>query len=138
MLTFSLFSISLSLSLCLCLSLFIVGPVITLNPVSINVSIDTEDIMLSCEARGVPVPVITWTHNDTVLNPNGTEGSFENDISVNASMVGLGVIRSELVIVSALANNTGDYACNATSSVAFYNSSMSDIALVLVQGKVNI
>ena len=36
---------------------------------------------------------------------------------------------------SALANNTGDYACNATSS--FYQSVMSTTALVLVQGKAN-
>ena len=39
---------------------------------------------------------------------------------------------------SALANNTGDYACNATSSVSFYQSVMSTIALVLVQGKANV
>ena len=36
---------------------------------------------------------------------------------------------------SALPNNTGYYACNATSPVSFYQSVMSTTALVLVQGK---
>ena len=39
---------------------------------------------------------------------------------------------------SALANNTGDYFCNATSYVTFYQSMMSTTAIVLVQGKVNV
>ena len=39
---------------------------------------------------------------------------------------------------SALANNIGDYACNATSSISFYQSVMSTTALVLVQGKANV
>ena len=39
---------------------------------------------------------------------------------------------------SAVANNAGDYVCNATSPVSFYQSVMSTTALVLVQGNANV
>ena len=84
---------------------------------------------------GVPVPFITWVHNDTVLNEDGVIGVFENDIYIETVEDILGTIMSTLTIDSALANHTGDYYCNATSPVEFYESVMSDIALVLVQSK---
>ena len=113
----------------------LVGPIITEEPQSQNVSIFIHNITLSCEAIGIPVPSIIWTHNDTTLNVNGEIGDFENGINIIESVETLGTIRSMLIIDSALANHTGNYSCNATSSVEFYESVMSQIALVLVQGK---
>jgi protein tyrosine phosphatase len=112
-----------------------VGPIITINPVSTNVTIDIANITLTCEAIGVPVPVIIWTHNETIiLNANGETGTFDNNaLIVEVDNTTLGTIRSTLTIFIALANNTGDYTCNATSPVDFYESVISDVALVLVQ-----
>ena len=115
----------------------IVGPIIITNPTSINVSIDIHNIVLTCEAIGVPIPAITWTHNGTVLNLDGGSGDFKNDVSV-ATSTSLGTIKSDLTVFSALPNNTGYYACNATSPVSFYQSVMSTIALVLVHGKASV
>ncbi len=97
-------------------------------------SILIHNIILSCEAIGIPVPSIVWTHNDTTLNANGEMGYFENGINIG-SVETLGTSRSVLTIDSALANHTGEYYCNATSPVDFYESVMSQIVLVLVQGK---
>ena len=106
---------------------------ITDDPMSVNVSIFVHNITLTCVAIGVPVPFITWTHNNTVLNEGGAFGSFENGLYIS-SIISLGTVESTLIIDSALANHTGEYYCNATSPVDFYESVRSEIALVLVQG----
>ena len=112
----------------------IVGPIITVNSVSTNASINTDYIVLFCEAIGIPVPYITWIHNGTItLNTGGGSGNFSNDVSV-VTTVTLGTIRSELNVSTAIAINSGDYVCNATSPVDFYSPVTSEVALVLVQG----
>ena len=97
-------------------------------------TISVHNITLTCAAIGIPVPFITWTHNSTTLNEDGQDGEFENGIFIE-SVETLGTVRSVLTIDSALANHTGEYYCNATSTVDFYESVVSEIALVLVQGK---
>ncbi|XP_019861768.1 PREDICTED: hemicentin-1-like [Amphimedon queenslandica] len=103
-----------------------VGPVITVNPVSINVSIEVENITLNCTARGFPVPTITWAHNESLIT------STEDEIFIYTNPTSyLRTVLSTIVINSAMANNTGDYVCIASSP--FYNSVNSTVALVLVQ-----
>ena len=85
-------------------------------------------------AIGIPVPFITWSHNDSVVNEGGVDGEFENGLFIDTTEE-LGTIRSVLTIDSALANHTGEYFCNATSTVSFYESVMSKVSLVLVQGE---
>ena len=106
-----------------------------MNPISINVTIIDENITLTCVAMGVPRPFITWTHNGTLLNEDGALGDFENGIDIDSVEDILGTIESTLTIDSALANHTGEYFCTATSPVEDYDSVMSTIALVLVQGE---
>ena len=108
-----------------------VGPMIIMGPESVNVSIDTEDIELNCTVIGVPIPDITWTHNDSVLN---SDDMFSDEIIIDTFEEDLGTRLSVLTIVSAQPNNTGNYSCNATSPVEFYESLMSDVVTVLVQG----
>ena len=62
------------------------------------------------------------------------DGEFENGLFIITTEE-LGTIRSVLTINSALANHTGEYFCNATSTVSFYESVMSKVSLVLVQGE---
>ena len=108
---------------------FIVGPVITVNPVSINVTIEVENITLNCTARGFPVPSITWAHNGSLIT------STEDEIFIYTLPTSyLRTVQSIIVINAAMANNTGDYKCIASSP--FYDSVNSTVALVLVQGNV--
>ena len=108
-----------------------VGPIITMGPESVNVSIVTENITLNCTVIGVPIPNITWTHNDSVLD---SDDMFGDEILIDTFEEDLGTRLSVLTIVSAQPNNTGNYSCNATSPVEFYESVMSEVVTVLVQG----
>ena len=111
---------------------FIVGPIIITSPSSIDITTNIHSITLICQAIGVPIPNITWTHNGTVLSGSG-------DLSIETTtMVGSSSVRSVLTVNSAQANNTGEYVCNATSPVIFYESVLSDIATVTVHGKPNL
>ena len=106
----------------------LVGPVITVSPMDMNVSIDVHDIVLTCAAIGVPIPNIMWIHNGSAIDID------DMNITVETTPMEPGMVSSTITIPSAAANNTGSYACNATSGVEFYDPVMSEPALVLVQG----
>ena len=108
-----------------------VGPIIIMGPESVNVTIDTENITLNCIVIGVPIPDITWIHNGSVLN---FDDMFSDKIFIDIFEEDVGTRLSVLTVVSARPNNTGSYACNATSPVEFYESIMSEVVTVLVQG----
>lgn len=110
----------------------LVGPVIITSPSSIDITTNIHNITLICEAIGVPIPSITWAHNGTVLLGSG-------DLSIETTtMVESSTVRSVLTVNSAQANNTGEYVCNATSPVIFYESVLSETATVTVHGKPNL
>ena len=113
-----------------------VGPIITQDPESIDVTIFTSDFTLTCVAIGIPVPFITWSHNDSVINLDGEDGEIENGLFISTTEE-LGTVTSILTIDTDLGNHTGEYFCNATSTVSFYESVTSEVALVLlvVQGE---
>ena len=100
------------------------------NPSSINITFNVDNITLICEAMGIPIPTISWIYNGDIINNN-----IMNDISVKTIVVGLGIVRSVLTMTSMLVNYAGEYMCNATSQVTFYNSVSSDIATVVIHGK---
>ena len=102
-----------------------------MGPESVNVSIVTENIRLNCTVIGVPIPDITWIRNGSVLN---YDDMFSDEIFIDIFDEILGTRLSVLTIVSAQPNNTGSYACNATSPVEFYESVMSEVVTVFVQG----
>ena len=108
----------------------LVGPMIITNPSSINITTNVDNITLICEAMGIPIPTISWIYNGNILNDTNV-----NDLSVQTIIVGLGIVRSVLIVTSTQLNHTGEYMCNATSQVAYYNSVLSDIATVVVHGK---
>ena len=100
------------------------------NPSSINITTDVDNITLICEAMGIPIPIISWIYNGNILNDN-----MMNGLSVQTIIVGHGIVRSVLIITSVQINYAGEYMCNATSQVTFYNSVSSDIATVVIHGK---
>ena len=102
-----------------------------MGPESVNVSIDSKSITLNCTVIGVPTPDITWTHNGSVLN---SDDMFSDKIFIDTFDEIVGTRLSVLTIVSSQPNDTGSYACNATSPVEFYESVMSEVVIVLVQG----
>ena len=100
-----------------------------MDPLSVNVSNKVDNITLNCTARGFPTPTITWMHNGTFLT--SIDASEFSIVTMGAGM--LRTVMCTLVIYSALANKTGDYACIARSPS--YSNVTSTAARVLVQGK---
>ena len=89
----------------------------------------TENITLTCAAIGIPIPTITWTYNGSTINITSYA-----DITVVTTPTDPGHVSSTITILTVASNNTGYYACKATSSVEFYDTVMSEQALVLIQG----
>lgn len=119
---------------------YIVGPLITKDPISLNISLNHHHNVtspsLTCIAVGVPVPHITWTHNDDIiLNKGGTDYTG-NGINISSTLIdSLGTIESIITFDNVTLNHTGLYQCTAVSTVLEYNSVISETAVVLVQGK---
>ena len=84
-----------------------------------NITVEGNNITITCEAIGIPLPAIVWTVNGTVLmsggNINITTATIENgDMST---------ITETLTIMNALRNLTGVYECSANNSVGSDTSS---------------
>lgn len=115
---------------------YLVGPRIVEQPLAINVTIEVEDIDLSCTATGFPLPNITWFHNDTAIDING-----DRDLIINVTFFDeipgftssdFGRVTSVLTIFNSSTNDTGDYRCEANEGVRIEEQSVE--VLVLVQG----
>ncbi len=109
--------------------LCLVAPVVTEDPVAVNVTSIEGTVVLRCGGFGFPFPVITWYQNGSLVEENGNR-----TIVSTASSADLNV-SSVLTIVRPMLNNSGDYHCNLTSSVMEYQEAMSEVVLVLVQSK---
>ena len=108
----------------LLLLLFVtVAPLISVDPMSQNVTLLEGNITLSCETQGLPIPTIKWLHNGSI-SMNG-QVSTEMLPSTNGIM-------SMLVIPMAMVNDSGNYVCEASSNI---ETTTSATAQVLVQSK---
>ena len=85
-----------------------------------------ENISLECEASGFPLPDFVWYHNDTIL--------LESDRVTISETVGSESVMSRVGVTRAMANDTGSYLCNVTSSVQEYDSVTRSLT-VIVQSK---
>ena len=83
--------------------LIIVAPLITTQPQGGPVT-EGDNVTLSCNASGNPVPSISWTRNGSLLNSNVPRISF-------------GAERRKLTITSINRADSGEYRCVADSSV---------------------
>ena len=78
-----------------------------------NITVEGNNITITCEATGIPLPTIVWTFNGGVLmsgdNVNITAATIENgDMSA---------VTETLTIMNVLRNLTGMYTCSARNSV---------------------
>ena len=84
------------------------------SSVSVN---ETADISLSCTARGVPAPTITWSRDG--VNLSGTE----NRITISSPMestdntTGFIDVTSTLTVTNSMRSDANNYTCVASNTV---------------------
>ena len=113
-----------------CCFLLTVAPMLTEEPVAVNVTRIEGTIVLTCGGFGFPIPTISWYQNGSLVEPEENDTATITTLSqsdLNTSSV--------LTIVRPVVNNSGDYHCILSSSVAAYQDLMSEEVLVLVQSK---
>ena len=98
--------------------LIIVAPLITTQPRGGPVT-EGDNVTLSCNASGNPVPTITWTRNGSVLISSVPRISFRAE-------------SRELTITTIDTADSGEYQCVANNSVG---NDTSDAATIDVQCK---
>ena len=106
-----------------------VAPLLLVGPSDVNATL-SENFTLVCSASGYPVPTIIWTYNGTIVNEE------ENDrATIISKLVASRSVISALTVSMAMINDSGDYACIATSSVSDFQPVVAGPVTVLVQGK---
>ena len=107
-----------------------VAPLFLVGPSDVNATL-SENFTLVCSASGYPVPAIIWTYNGTIVNEE------ENDrATIISELVASRSVISTLTVSMAMINDSGDYACIATSSD--FQPVVAGPVTVLVQGKTRI
>ena len=77
-----------------------ISPMITLDPVSRNVSNGTEDVTFSCDATGFPQPEFEWFSDEGLPLPDSASGGNTATLTIDIVLFG----------------DEGRYYCNATSN----------------------
>ena len=106
-----------------------VAPLLLVGPSDVNATL-SENFTLVCSASGYPVPTIIWTHNGTIVSED------ENDqATIISENITSRSVRSTLTVSMAATNDSGDYACNVTSSISDFQDITAGPVTVLVQGE---
>ncbi len=106
---------------------FAVAPLILTFPEADNVTSIQDNITLTCNASGFPIPQISWTHNMTGINGSDDRVSITEDQGQRS-------VLSTLTVTRAMTNDSGQYECMVTSPVATYDQVLSGPVAILVQG----
>ena len=79
-----------------------------------DVTVEGNNITITCEATGIPLPTIVWTFSGRILMSD----------SVNTTTVNGDVLRvtERLTIMNVSREHTGVYTCSANNSVGSGNS----------------
>ena len=95
-------------------------PEITVHPKA-GPKTEGKEVVLSCDADGNPVPIISWTRNGTLVNTSG-RFSFSAD-------------KRQLTITNASRTDSGGYRCVASNELG---NDTSNVATLDVQCKYSI
>ena len=99
----------------LSLSLSIDPPSVSVQPVSLTVN-QSDMASFTCEAFGIPLPLILWYFNDSSDPLSSDQFEIQNSTRVNSS--GLAISMSTLNITSTLrSSHEGNYTCQAINNV---------------------
>ena len=77
-----------------------ISPMITIDPVSRNVSNGTEDVTFSCDATGFPQPEFEWFSDEGLPLPDSASGGDTSTLTIDLVLFGI----------------EGQYYCTATSN----------------------
>jgi len=110
-------------------SLHSVVPLLLTGPSATNATI-SENLTLSCNASGYPVPTILWTHNGTTLDDT------ENNRATVTPSTGLRSVLSVLTVSMGAIDDSGEYACIVNSSVNDFQNITGGPVTVLVKGEI--
>ena len=79
--------------------------------------IETADISLSCTARGVPAPTITWSRDG--VNLSGTENRITISFPMESTNDSTGFINvtSTLTVTDSMRSDANNYTCVASNTV---------------------
>ena len=95
--------------------LLAVQPDITNTTVSDNI-IEGNNITITCEATGIPLPTIVWTVNGRVLMSDSVNTTTGNGVVLR--------VTDTLTIMNVSREHTGVYTCSANNSVGSDNSNI--------------
>ena len=109
-------------------SIHSVAPLLLTEPSATNATI-SENFTLACNASGYPVPTILWIHNGTAVDED------RNDHATIIQSTALRSFWSILTVSMGAVNDSGEYACNVTSSVNDFPNITGGPVTVLLQGK---
>ena len=80
-----------------------------------DVTVEGNNITITCEATGIPLPTIVWTFSGTVLMSD----SVNITTTVNGDVLR---VTETLTIMNVSREHTGVYTCSANNSVGSDNS----------------
>ncbi len=96
-------------------------------PEAINVTSIQDNITLTCNVSGFPVPQISWTHNMTEVRDGDDRVSITEELGPRSLL-------STLTVSRATTNDSGQYECITTSPLSTFDEVRSGPVTVLVQG----
>ena len=90
-----------------------------------DITVEGNNITITCKATGIPLPTIVWTFNGRVLMSGGNVITTAITIEIGD----MSVVTQTLTIMNVLRNLTGMYTCSARNSVGSDNSGLIHITV---------
>ena len=104
---------------------------------ALNLAIEFQPQELTCSARGVPPPTITFTRDGLLLDEGALNGrvTLQDAQSVLDDSTRVYTVNRTMEITSPLSNDTGTYTCVASFEVLNQTFSASANFSVIIQGR---
>ena len=84
------------------------------SSVSVN---ETADISLSCTARGVPAPTITWSRDEVILSGTENKITISSPMESTDDSTGFIDVTSTLTVTNSMRSDANNYTCVAFNIV---------------------